>query len=514
VAAALAALPHALLDADAWAPWTERVELRETHISWVFLAGDTVLKVKKPVALPFVDYSTLERRRRFCHEEVRLNRRLAPRLYRGVRALVPGAGGGLRLAGESDPAAVEYAVEMRRFDEQATLAAQLERDEAAPGTLVEVGARIARFHAEVPAAPDGGATARFEALLAETLESLRDLGAGDRLTGPARFCGAALAGGRGELDGREADGRVRDGHGDLRAEHVLLERGIEVIDCVEFDPVMRAMDVGADLAFLVMDAARHDVSAAAALLRAYREAGGDPGDERLVCLFAAYRALVRAKVERVRADQLTGPAREDHEGAAREHLALADRWAWRGRLRGTIIVAGLSGSGKSTLARALAEASGREVLAADLVRKAHLGLPPTRRAGSAAYTREVSREVYGELGRRAAVVAARDGGVLVDATCRRREDRDALRAHADGLFVECVSPVEVLRARVRARAADPDRVSDADEAVLRAQLDELEAPDELPPARRLVLDTTRPVPELLDALATELDARLADGPRP
>ena len=508
VTGTVTALPDALLDASTWAPRAGRVELRETHISWVFMAGDTVLKVKKPLALPFVDYSTLERRRRFCHEEVRLNRRLAPSVYRGVRALVAAAGGGLRLADEDDPAAVEYAVEMRRFDEDATLAARLERGEVSFERLAEIGARIARFHAEVPAVLDGGSSARFEALLAETLDSLRDLGAGRALAGPARFCREALAGRRTQLERREAEGRVRDGHGDLRAEHVLLERDIEVVDCVEFNPAMRAMDASADLAFLIMDAGRHGLTTASALLSGYREAGGDPGDEGLICLFAAYRALVRAKVELVRAGQLSGPPRDQHERAAEAQLALAGQWAWRGRLAGVVVLAGLSGSGKSTLARALGDASGREVLAADVVRKARLGLAPAQRADASAYARGVSREVYGELGGRAAAIAARDGGALVDATCRRREDRDALRAEADTLFVECHAPEEVLLARVRARAGDPDRVSDADEAVLRRQLERAEPLAELPPERRLALDTTRPVPELLLALAQMLDARL------
>lgn len=504
--------PH-LLAADTWAPGGGPVELRETHISWVFLAGGTALKVKKPVRLPFVDYSTLERRRRFCHEEVRLNRRLAPRIYLGVRALVAGEGGELRLAAEDDPAALEYAVEMRRYDEDATLAARLERGESGAEVLAEVGARIARFHAEVPVVHGSAATARLEALLAETLESLSDLGAGATLAGTARFCRAALAGCRGVLDHREARGHVRDGHGDLRAEHVLLEAGIEVVDCVEFDASMRAMDVGADLAFLMMDVGRYDTDGPGVLRRAYRDAGGDPGDERLLCLYAAFRALVRAKVELVRADQLTDPARDRHQRAAREYLGQASRWAWRGRLSGTIVLAGLSGSGKSTLARALSVASGRERLASDVVRKARLGLAPGQRANRAVYVAAISHDVYDELGRRARRLSARDGGVLVDATCRRPEDREVLQGHVSSAFViECVAPEAVLFARVRARAHDLERVSDAGATVLRAQLDQLEAWDEPElGSHRMILDTTRPVPDLLDTVAGELDAHLADG---
>jgi aminoglycoside phosphotransferase family enzyme len=152
-----AGLPDALLDPGSYPERPESVELRETHISWVFLAGDTVYKVKKPIRLPFVDYAALARRYACCNAELRLNRRFSTGVYRGVVALVPRGPGGLEVASEHDPRAVEYAVAMNRYDESTTLAGQLANGRAVAADLVAVGAAIAGFHASAPVEPGGSA---------------------------------------------------------------------------------------------------------------------------------------------------------------------------------------------------------------------------------------------------------------------------------------------------------------------------------------------------------------------
>lgn len=227
------------------------VELRETHLSLVFLAGPLAYKLKKPVVLDFVDYGNLERRRLMCAEEVRLNRRLAPDVYLGVRALCAD-GEGLRLAAADDPDAVEYLVEMRRYDESRTLAS----GSASSAEAAAVGTTLARFHAAAERA-DGGGPAAVKRTYDDTYETLLALDDGSRaaeLVAAERFADAFIVENRALLLTRAARGLVRDGHGDLRAEHVLLEaRAVEVVDCVEFDPRLREIDVGADLAFLLMD---------------------------------------------------------------------------------------------------------------------------------------------------------------------------------------------------------------------------------------------------------------------
>jgi aminoglycoside phosphotransferase family enzyme/predicted kinase len=511
-------LPDALLDPATYQHRHDSVQLRETHISWVFLAGEMAYKVKKPIRLPFVDYGTLERRRACCHAELLLNRRFSVGLYRGVVALVPREQEGLAVASEDDPRAVEYAVAMDRYDESTTLAAQLARGQAKEAGLVAVGAAVARFHAASPIethVEPGG----LAAVLEETLATLAAAGApAGRLAALARFGDSALAGFGPELTRRAAAGFVRDGHGDLRAEHILLGAEIEAVDGVEFDRALRVADVGYDLAFLVMDVARHDDDLAYALLRGYRAGGGDPGSDELLAFMCAVRALVRAKVDFLRAAQLEDAAAEDRIARANELLGVAERFAWRARLPRVVCVTGLVASGKSTLAGALAATAGRTVLSSDRIRKLRAGLDPYARAPPSAYGDDESHAVYAELGRRAAAATHRDGGVIVDATFRRASDAGAFaaasHAAAGAAWLVCEAPPAVLleRARTRERRGS---VSDAGPAVVAQELVAYRGPFVAPAPPLARLDTTHPTGALLTDLAVVLDKRLqASGTSP
>jgi uncharacterized protein len=489
-------------------------ELRETHISCVVLAGDRAYKIKKPLLLPFLDYSTLERRRELCHEEVRLNRRLAPDVYRGVRAIVV-EDGVARIEDERSPGAVEYAVEMRRYDERSTLANRLATGDAGDRELRGVGTRLAAFHGAARLPPRPGETvAALDAMLAENFASLRELLPGDAgIEAAAGLATAVLQGRRDELRRRAATGLVRDGHGDLRAEHVVLEHGIEIVDCVEFDPALREQDVGLDLAFLAMDVMRRDERLARVLLDAYRAAGGDPGDGRLVDFFAAQRALIRAKVGLMRAAQL------DAAGAARRRadvddlLALADRLGWRTRLGSPAIVCGAAASGKSTLAGLLQRHSGAAVVSTDVTRKQLLGIPPAERAPLSAYTPGVSGRTYAELGRRVRALVAAGEPVLVDGTFRFASDRAAFTAALGALaepaiWIECRAPEHVRIARARARAQARGQASDAGPAEAAAQAEEWEPLDS---AARIVVATDRAPAAVLAAVRSALERRLHRG---
>lgn len=469
-------------------------ELRETHISWVVLTGDRAYKIKKPVTFPFLDYGSLDIRRQFCEAEVQLNRRFAPDLYLGVVAIVP-RGDVLALAPPDDPYAVEYAVEMRRYDEHATLAAQLHTLQ--PPDLAAVGRAVAGFHARAPRAEGDRA---LTSVVEETLATLD--GAGARVQDLARFYRSALGALAPELNRRRNAGLVRDGHGDLRAEHILLGEPIQAVDGLEFDASLRIADVAYDFAFLVMDVSRHDDDLARALVRGYRAAGGDPGSDRLLALLCSMRALVRAKVDLLRAAQLTGAAADERGARGRELLALAERFAWRARLPRVVCVIGHAASGKSTLAEALAVASGRTVLSSDRTRKLRAGVDPYEYAGAQAYGDAESREVYAELGRRALRCA---DGAIVDATFRRRSDADAfVELVPDAAWIVCEAPPEVLIERARMRALRDDSVSDAGPQIVAAELARHGRIE--PPATPIArLDTTRSVPELLAQLGAALD---------
>ena len=388
------------------------VAVRETHVSWVLLSGDRAFKLKKPVRFGFVDQSTPERRRACCEAEVAVNRPLAPDVVLGVRPLVEAAGG-LRVGEEGDGPALDWVVVMRRFDERQTLASLLDRGRLPAGAIGRIARRIAEFHAQAAVAAPADWPDALAATWARNLDELQPLVPEDAavaLRCARRFGRMFVGRRREELARRAADGLVRDGHGDLRAEHVLLEDGdVTIVDRLEFDPALRRVDVADDLAFLLMDLESLGArEAARELVRAYRAAGGDAGDDALLAFFGAYRALVRAKVELLR-------ARRRQPSRASGLLALAERLMWRARGPLVLAISGPPASGKSTLAAELARRSGLPVLSSDAIRKEQLGIRPTRRAPGSAYDPVARSAVYEELGRRAGGEGSADG-VIVDAT--------------------------------------------------------------------------------------------------
>ena len=488
----------------------EELEVVETHVSWVFLGRDRVLKVRKPVVMPFLDYSTLPLRRHMAEEELRLGRRLAPGIYVGVRPLYS-TPTGLALEGDGHPA--EYAVEMRRFSTDQTLDSRLSRGEVDAALVRSVGALIAAFHEAQPAC-DGWTPEAVARAVDDNFASLLEMDADPdlarRIHGGHRFAVAFLDHGRALLAER-ARTSIRDGHGDLRAEHVVIGEEIEVFDPVEFDPALRQIDVSADLAFLVMDLERHGRAGLAAdLLAGYRDEGGDAGDDRLVYFYATYRAWVRAKVAWLRARQ---HGLDDADLAELARLAeLAGRLAWRARRPLTMVICGPAASGKSYLARRLGPETGLAHLNSDVVRKGLLGLAPEQPAPPEAYGSDWNDRTYRELGHRAAAELERGGGAIVDATFRLRADRDAFAsaygAHPAPVFVECRTPPATLAARATARAGEGGQASDAGAAIALRQRETFEAIDEVPSSRHISLRTDRPVASVIDELEATLDERL------
>jgi uncharacterized protein len=485
------------------------VECHDTHGSWVFVAGEHALKVKKPVVLPFMDYGTLERRRAMCREEVRLNRRLAPGLYLGTVGIVPREDGGVSLESDDDaPGVIEVGVLMRRYEERDTLAARWSAGTATAEQLRRVGARIATFHAFAPRADQANAAlVGLRQAVRTTVDDLEAQTRGAlevaRLRVLRARLEAALTVRRDDLLARGERGLVVDGHGDLRAEHVLLTDPLQIVDAVEFDPGLRIADVACDLGFLVMDLEGLGASELAhALVDGYREAGGDPGDDALLGLMACYRALVRAKIDLVRGDRTR----------ARDRLAQATMLGWHARGPLLLVVCGPPATGKSTLASALCEQSGMAHVSSDVVRKARLGLDRTDRAPESAYTRQASLGTYRALGEHAAAALAIGRGAVIDATMGDEAARAALR---DGLgraagrlrFIECQAPQAEVQRRARARETDPSRESDAT-ATLAARLSAQWQPlDEVPAGDHLVLRTDRSVDDAVLDLTVWLDRR-------
>ncbi|MBS1888027.1 MAG: AAA family ATPase [Actinobacteria bacterium] len=478
-------LVEAMLDPSFYPHHPDAVDLRETHISWVFRAGPLAYKLKKPIVLPFLDYGTAARRGEMCAAEVALNRRLAPRLYRRVVSIVP-RGEGCGLSWDGDPAAIDHAVEMEAVEEERSLDALNAAGVLSASDVEAIGRLLADFHAAARVVAGREALGRALAPVIESLATLREIGAGvldpGRVRAAAAFTDAFLVGHRGELERRAAAGRIRDGHGDLRAEHAIVPLGAPpyVYDCVEFDPRLREIDVAADLAFLVMDLVRLGrPECARDLLATYRAAGGDPGDDALVFFFAAYRAWVRSMVACERAAEVggDGDGRARGEDEARALLDLGHRFAWRARGPFLLVVCGLAASGKTTLAERLAAVSGRPHLSSDLVRKRGAGLAPTDRADPALYTAEAREEVYRQLGHEAAARLRHGEGAIVDATFHREAERLAFE---QGLgedspvpaVVECKAPPSLLMHRADARLAAGQDPSDAGASIVLRQIGE------------------------------------------
>ncbi len=492
------------------------VEVHETHASWVFLAGPFAYKVKKPVRLGFLDYSTVASRRAACLEELRVNRELGGDVYRCVLAIVEDAGV-LRFAPENAPSAIEYVLQMRRFDERRTLAGLIAAGKLTRRQLVAVAGRLARFHVDAAPCAGGGADAALRTwrLNLRELEQLH--GSTVSTQAARRFGEAFIAGHRDELDRRAQAGLVRDGHGDLRCEHVLPDQPVTVVDRIEFDPALRRIDVGCDLAFLLMDLElRRHAQEARQLLSDYRHAGGDPGSEELVWFFAAHWALVRAKVAVIGAGQRPERTSASTRGEAQRLLELSERLCWRARGAIAIVLTGPPASGKSTLAAELAKRSGVPVVSSDETRKRLAGLAPVERAGPESYTRGFTTATYRKLGSSAAAVLAGGSGVIIDATFARPEDRaELLRALDDDLahlmFFECKVPLRCAIERSVARMKHPDRVSDATPEVVTRVFETYQPIRELPHSIVIEVDGRGPLPAQIETLTAALDARLASG---
>jgi len=467
----------------------QRVERIETHISTVLLAGDFAYKIKKPLDLGFLDFTTLERRRFYCEEELRLNRRLAPKLYLDVVS-VTGSADDPRLDGAGP--VVEYAVRMRRFPQQALLSAQLASGELQAEMLDRLGAELARFHAAVAVAPAHGPYGRFPSIAEPARDNLAML----RRLAPARlaaidrlhdFTEAELARLAPSFEQRRMAGAVRECHGDLHLDNIISWNDeLMIFDGIEFDPALRWIDVMNDLAFALMDLDRRDAPRLTWRLKgAYLEASGDYAGLAVLRFYQAYRALVRAKIAALRLQQVgEGPERAAADAELERYLQLAESYA-QPRRPCLVITCGASGSGKSTAARFLVEQGGFVRLRSDLERKRLHGLGADARSasplGGKLYSPAATDATYQRLLQLAEAGLAAGERVVVDATFLERERRDgfARLAHARSVPFHIVllqADPSLLAARVERRLALGGDPSEATLAVLARQLETAQWP--------------------------------------
>lgn len=526
----LALLIDSLSHPGAYPFTVEAVEVHQTHISVVFLAGPFAYKVKKPVNLGFLDFSSLEKRRHFCDEEVRLNRRLAAPIYLGVVPITR-IEQGLRVEGEGEP--VEWAVKMKRLPQDATLENRLQNGLADAPELKAVARKIALFHSQAQQGEHISVYGRFEAIARNSRENFEQAAQQvgttvsravfDRLHALTE---GALTGHRALMESRAARGVPRDTHGDLHLDHVYLfpdlppPDNLLIVDCIEFNERFRYADPVADMAFLVMDLLFHGrPDLARAFTEEYFQASSDEEAKALLPFYVAYRAVVRGKVEGF--ELLEKEIPEDERASAlcraRAHWLLAlGELETRDRRPSLVLVGGLPGTGKSTLAQGLAAQAGFHLIRSDVVRKELAGLSAQQAArsppGEGIYVPAWRDRTYAECLSRAEMLLDEGQRVMVDASFGEENKRlaflkTAARLCVPAVFVHCLARPDVARRRLENRRGD---ASDANWLIHQQMTDRWEAIGPATQAVRCEISTDGTKEEaLIQALSCLRQASLA-----
>jgi aminoglycoside phosphotransferase family enzyme/predicted kinase len=461
------------------------IEVMETHISWVLLTGDYAYKIKKPVTLDFLDFSSPDARRRYCDEELRLNRRFAPQLY---LAVVPITGSPEQPQMDGSGKAFEYAVKMRQFSQDGLFDHLVARNALTPQMIGRLAVRIAAFHERAPAAPADSSFGTPQAVMRPALDNFEQMAphiapihrpALDVLQTWTADAGRRL---QSAFAARRRDGFVRECHGDLHLRNIVLIDGEPVpFDCIEFDAGLRWIDVMNEVAFLAMDLIdRRCSDLAFRFVNTYLQIRGDYEGVIVLRFYLVYRALVRAKIHGLRARQAHADAREAArlDTAAGGYVALAQRLS--GSTRPALIAMhGFSGSGKSTVAVTLSDTLGAIRVRSDVERKRLSGLNANDRSCSAVgggiYQLQASERVYRRLCDLAETVLKAGYPAILDAAFLERPQRDLARALARRLgasliIIDCDAAPAVLRDRIAIREARGDDPSEATAAVLDHQL--------------------------------------------
>ncbi|MFQ5328571.1 MAG: AAA family ATPase [Thermodesulfobacteriota bacterium] len=509
-------LVKALLNPAVYPEAPASVEFRQTHISYLFLTPDFVYKVKKPVNFGFLDFTTLEKRRFFCEQEVTLNRRLARGVYIGVVAITK-RGGEIRLEGGGET--VEYAVKMRRLPHKMMLNAMVEDGRVTTGMVRDIGQVIGEFHLT---APSTGEISRFGLphLLAKNTE--------ENFSQTKQYRGRTISSEQFErikaftremLKARERlfkkrvdGGYIRELHGDLHADHVCIGDGIDIFDCIEFNERFRYSDVVSDMAFLVMDFDyynRHDLSRL--FVASYFETTKDMMGEELLNFYKCYRAYVRGKVDSFELDE--GEVSDEEKAIVRvraiRYFHLANLYATGGFRPTLIVVCGLTGTGKTTVAAILAEKLGFLHLSSDIVRKELVGIKPEERRldrfGEGIYTAPITERTYEELIGMGKASLHEGRSIILDATFTRAARREAVEkaaeeAGADLHLIECSAREDIVRERLNKRACEKGGISDGRWEIYERQreiYDNLTVP-------HLTVDTSKPREEWALRLVTTI----------
>lgn len=512
-------LIHSLMHPEKFIPRVETSELIETHISWVILAGSYAYKIKKSLDLGFLDFSTLEKRRFYCEEELRLNKRLASMMYLSV-VPITGTIESPRWAGAGE--AIEYAVKMRAFPQQAQLDRVLALSALKSGQIDILAKHIADFHNQTEIADMGTWFGNPESVykpIDENFKQIREHAenpeALSKLSELEDWSQVKFQELKSVLAKRKVDGFVRECHGDLHLRNIAwMDDGPVVFDCIEFSPELRWIDVINDIAFLVMDLQdRGQPTMAQRFLNSYLEHTGDYGGMGVLQFYKIYRALVRAKIDAIRSHQ-AGISPEEQAEAEKEfleYLNLALSYIKPNRPH-LMVTYGMSASGKSTVSRSLLELLGAVRIRSDVERKRLFGLKPEddgqSALGKGIYSTEATEKTYRKLEELAAQIIDTGYPVIVDAVFLNYEEREhfrelAKKRHIPFTILECTTDEKTLRQRITERKND---ISDADLKVLELQLSEWKPLQAHERIDIVTVDTTDPLD--INLLVSQIEKKL------
>ncbi len=510
-----------LMDPSTYPNRPQDVKLIQTHLSWVFLAGDVVYKVKKPVDFGFLDFTTLEKRRFFCSEEIRLNRRLCPEIYLDVVPIGKDKG---HYRVEAPGEAVEWAVKMKRMPDDGLMSALIKRDEIEKRDIENICEILVPFYQRAKAPEDklwlGGIDVVRENCVEnftqtedfagkvfprETFEEIR------------RFTLSFLEKEEALFEQRQKGGWVVEGHGDLYSANICFDRKqdkIYIFDCIEFNERFRYGDVVADVSFLSMDLdflGLCDLSAY--FIELFRQKSGDNELLRLLDFYRCYRAYVRGKIGCFTwaSPEVDEKTRNLSLEMAKRYFQLALRYAGGVKERPTLFVfMGLSGTGKSTIARAFAKKRDMEVFNSDYVRKEYVsGIPAEEKRlepfGKGIYSKEFTKKTYRALSRLAGERLVLGKSVILDATYIDPEKRKRVRELAGScganlVFIHCTCPEEVALERMKRRLKASGEVSDGRQEIYQKQKTIFVPPDGSEAHKVIELDTTKSIEEILSDL--------------
>ena len=489
------------------------VQVVETHISWVFLTDRYAYKLKKPVRFEFLDFSTAALRHHACDEELRLNRRLTHKVYLDVLPITEDAHGVLELAGPGS--AVDWVVRMRRLPADRALDVILQKNCLSASVATAIAEHLVQFYVNLPCTrvtADDYCRALVRHVRANEAALVRALPDFRRVIGAQlRYLAVQSE----QVGDRVATGRVVDGHGDLRPEHIYAEDPPAVIDCIEFSEELRRIDIADELSFLAMECRRlGDGGFGELVLAKYRSASGDAIPEPLLTFYCGYRACVRAKVAVLRGQQWPGVANRPVGTLAEQYFELAESCAAALGPPSLLFLGGLPGSGKSTLAKEFTDATGAELFSTDELRRSMFGPSPTPAAyNEGIYRPEVRSQVYEELFRRARHALASGRSVVLDGafpTRRLRRQAYDLGAGlgAATMFVLCKCSRQTALARIKQRAHAEVSNSEARAEFFELQANEFESPAAHDVA--VAVDTMRSKLEQLHVVCHELKRLLFD----